>query len=229
LPHPQQHHPPQIDDSNHPDGFLAHAPNQPRASHLPLRIKTHYLGKMNVTCEHCNALHWLQERVLYMGSKYTPKFGLCCDHGHVKLPPTLPPPPELLDLFKDDSSVGKEFRENIRRYNAAFAFVSLGCKLNEGMGRGGGPYSFRVDGELYHMIGSLLPEPGDPPSYAQLYFYDPLEALDHRMANVHNRNLNCHTMQALQTLLTNCNPYVQLYKSAREILEEQPNHSNFTL
>ncbi|KIJ35047.1 hypothetical protein M422DRAFT_262790 [Sphaerobolus stellatus SS14] len=36
-------------------------------------------------------------------------------------------------------------------------------------------------------------------------------------------------MQALQVILTNCNPYIQLYKSAREILEEQPNHSNLTL
>ncbi|KIJ22373.1 hypothetical protein M422DRAFT_88131, partial [Sphaerobolus stellatus SS14] len=114
--------------------------------------------------------------------------------------------------------VGKEFRENICRYNAVFAFISLGCKLNAGMEQSGGPYSFRVDGELYHMVGSLLPEPGDPPSYAQLYFYDPLEALEHCMANVHNRNLNRHTMQALQVILTNCNPYIQSYKSAREIL-----------
>jgi hypothetical protein len=36
-------------------------------------------------------------------------------------------------------------------------------------------------------------------------------------------------MHALQTILTNCNPYIQLYKSAREILEEQPNHSHLTL
>ncbi|KIJ27294.1 hypothetical protein M422DRAFT_271548 [Sphaerobolus stellatus SS14] len=97
------------------------------------------------------------------------------------------------------------------------------------MEQSGGPYSFRVDGELYHMVESLLPEPGNPPSYAQLYFYDPLEALVYHMANVHNRNLNWYTMQALQVILTNCNPYIQLYKSAREILEEQPDHSNLTL
>ncbi|KIJ32889.1 hypothetical protein M422DRAFT_183878 [Sphaerobolus stellatus SS14] len=227
LPPPQQHL--LIDDRNHPDGFLAHTPNQPHAPHLDIRIKTHYLGRMNTRCEHCNALHWLEERVLYMGSQLNPKFGLCCDHGRVNLPSPPSPPLELLDLFKDNSSVGKEFRENIRRYNSAFAFISLGCKLNAGMERSGGPYSFRVDGELYHMVGSLLPEPGDPPSYAQLYFYDPLEALEYRMANIHNRNLNRHTMQALQVILTNCNPYIQLYKSAREILEEQPNHSNLTL
>ncbi|KIJ38628.1 hypothetical protein M422DRAFT_258746, partial [Sphaerobolus stellatus SS14] len=215
LPPPQQQL--IIDDRNHPDGFLARTPNQPHAPHLDIRIKAHYLGRMNVECERCNALHWLEERVLYMGSKLNPKFGLCCDHGRVKLSPPLSPPLDLLDLFKDDSSVGKEFRENIRRYNAAFAFISLGCKLNDHMEQGGGPYSFQVD------------EPSDSPSYAQLYFYDPLEALEHCMANVHNRNLNRYTMQALQTILTNCNPYVQLYKSAREILEEQSDHSHLTL
>ncbi|KIJ55925.1 hypothetical protein M422DRAFT_239093 [Sphaerobolus stellatus SS14] len=140
LPPPQQQL--IIDNRNHPDGFLARTPNQPHAPHLDICIKTHYLGRMNVECEHCNALHWLEERVLYMGSKLNPKFGLCCDHGHVKLSPPLSPPLDLLDLFKDDSSVGKEFRENICRYNAAFAFISLGCKLNDHMELGGGPYSF---------------------------------------------------------------------------------------
>ncbi|KIJ53066.1 hypothetical protein M422DRAFT_242171, partial [Sphaerobolus stellatus SS14] len=157
MPPPQQHL--LIDDRNHPDGFLARTPNQPHAPHLDIRIKTHYLGRMDARCEHCNALHWLEERVLYMGSQLNPKFGLCCDHGQVNLPSPPSPPLELLDLFKDNSSVGKEFRENIRRYNSAFAFISLGCKLNAGMERSGGPYSFRVDGELYHMVGSLLPEP----------------------------------------------------------------------
>ena len=37
----------------------------------------HYLGKMNVKCGHCGALHWLDEQ-LSKSSKWSPKFGMCC-------------------------------------------------------------------------------------------------------------------------------------------------------
>ena len=49
---------------------------------------------------------------------------------------------------------------------------------------GGGPYVFKVHGSLSHRAGSLLPAPNQPPVYAQLYIYDPDDALTYRMDNL---------------------------------------------
>jgi hypothetical protein len=40
-------------------------------------------------------------------------------------------------------------------YNSVLAFISFGPKVDELVTRGLGPYSFRIQGELYHKIGSL--------------------------------------------------------------------------
>ena len=185
-----------------------------------LRVKKHDLGRMEHKCQYCGAFHWLNERLL--NSRVTePKFSLCCYLGKVQLPPPSDPPPELLRLFREQSSDAVEFRTNIRQYNAAFAFTSLGTKLNERMLQGGGPYSFRIDGELYHQHGSLLPlETNNRPVYAQLYFYDPQIALSYRMAR--NDGLKEATMRKLQDIILQYNPWIRIYHTAKEILEKQP-------
>ncbi|KAF9176216.1 hypothetical protein BGZ50_001392, partial [Haplosporangium sp. Z 11] len=38
---------------------------------------------------------------------------------------------------------------------------------------GRGPSIFRIHGELYHRIGSILPAHGQQPVFAQIYFHDP--------------------------------------------------------
>ena len=54
-----------------------------------------------------------------------------------------------------------------------FAFTSMGGKVDDSINKKGrGPYVFRLHGQTYHKIGSLLPEPGAPPKFAQLYIYD---------------------------------------------------------
>jgi hypothetical protein len=37
-------------------------------------------------------------------------------------------------------------------YNSVLAFTSLGAKVDESVTGGPGPYSFRIQGELYHKI-----------------------------------------------------------------------------
>ena len=51
-----------------------------------------------------------------------------------------------------------------------------------------GPYSFRIYGEMYHKMGSLLPWDGQQPAYAQLYIYDDQAAL----AACNSKNPNCY-------------------------------------
>src|SRR6267378_2323236 len=49
-------------------------------------IQTHDLGRMDVACPRCRALHWLDERILE-SSAAAPKFNMCCGDGKVVLPP----------------------------------------------------------------------------------------------------------------------------------------------
>jgi hypothetical protein len=48
-------------------------------------------------------------------------------------------------------------------YNSVLAFTSLGAKVDESVTGGPGQYSFRIQGELYHKIGSLCPAEGQRP------------------------------------------------------------------
>jgi hypothetical protein len=63
-----------------------------------------------------------------------------------------------------------------------FAFSSLGVKVDDSINTGRGPYVFRVNGLPCHRIGSLVPAPGKSPKFAQLYIYDTVNEVDHRMA-----------------------------------------------
>ena len=73
-----------------------------------------------------------------------------------------------------------------------------------------------MNGELCHHMGSLLPDEGQAPSYAQLYIYDPEAALDARRRR--NRNLDPTVLMDLQTMILAVNPYATLYKHAYEII-----------
>jgi hypothetical protein len=79
---------------------------------------------------------------------------------------------------------------------------------------GGGPYSFRLHGELIHKAGSLLPLAGHPPAWAQLYIYDSTQALDYCMDHMANSSLDRGVMQTLQNMLYRSHPAVQFYKHA---------------
>ncbi len=57
-------------------------------------------------------------------------------------------------------------------YNSVLAFISLSAKVDELVTGGPGLYSFRIQGELYHKIGSLCPAEGQRPQFAQLYIHD---------------------------------------------------------
>jgi len=174
---------------------------------------------MNVECPYCHALHWMEER-LSNSSKRNPKFGKCCLSGKIWLPRLDPPPPELLHLLTGQGQREKKFRQDIRKYNDALAMTSVGRKL-QNMG-GGGPYVFKVHGALSHRAGSLLPAPNAPPVYAQLYIYDPEDALNYRMANQNNTGLDRGIMRDLQDMLYRHHYGVALYKSALELTRDMP-------
>jgi hypothetical protein len=63
-----------------------------------------------------------------------------------------------------------------------FAFTSMGGQTNTKINNGKGPPQFILSGQNYHSIGSLLPEPGTTPKFAQLYIYDTQNEVQHRAA-----------------------------------------------
>nr|GEU52391.1 uncharacterized protein [Tanacetum cinerariifolium] len=65
-----------------------------------------------------------------------------------------------------------EFRDNIRVYNNMFSFTLFGAKIDNSINTGRAPYTFRINGQNYHRMGSLLPAEGMPSKFAQLYFFD---------------------------------------------------------
>jgi hypothetical protein len=124
----------------------------------------HTLSEMTTMCDKCGTLHFLEERAA-SSSRANPQFTLCCAKGKMMLPPLAPPPEPLRRLLTSNEVDAKDFRQRIRSYNNALAFTSVGANLDTSVAQPGN-YTYRLRGELYHRMGSLLPQPGEAPKFA---------------------------------------------------------------
>ena len=90
-------------------------------NHDNINIVAHNIGGMTKTCHYCDAKLWPTETS-----------SLCCANGQVNLPPLQTLPEPLHQLFVGDTAESRCFRNNIRSYNSAIAFASLGVmkKIN---------------------------------------------------------------------------------------------------
>jgi hypothetical protein len=92
----------------------------------------------------------------------------------------------LKDLFDDNSTRGQDFKENVRRYNAAFAFTSLKCDT---------PHQ-NESNRMYHIQGSF--SANEPPKSNEItsiipYKYSEVSFPDIRVClhdNGHDGELN---------------------------------------
>ena len=139
------------------------------------------VGDASYECMHCRAMVWFGERVGRNKATRKPKFSLCCMKGKVCLPYVEEPPTLLLNLLHGLDSRSKHFLENIRAYNSMFSFTSIGGRVESAVNNGGGPPQFVFSGQNYHRIGSLVPDPGRAPKFAQLYIHDTQNELKNRM------------------------------------------------
>ncbi|GFT84156.1 helitron_like_N domain-containing protein [Nephila pilipes] len=122
---------------------------------------------MDKVCRYCQALKFQNE---------TP--GMCCASGKVVLSPlpTLPEP--LLSLLSGDSEDSKLFLRYIRKFNSCFQMTSTKiCDLASD-GRNF-ETTFKIQGQVYHTIGSLMPMPNDEPKFLQIYFMSSCEERQH--------------------------------------------------
>ncbi|GJW40061.1 DNA helicase [Tanacetum coccineum] len=127
------------------------------------------------------------------------------------------PPNEVKELFRD-----KGFQENIRAYNQMFAMTSFGACIDDSVNKRRGPYVFKISGQIYHWIGSLCPEPGNPPRFLQLYIYDTQNEVANRIHHFTEDNssqLDPEIVSSLIRVLDEHNELVQLFRTARDRIE----------
>jgi len=165
----------------------------------------HFITPRTDVCKYCYALLFKHE---------TQK--ICCNRGKVKLAEWTSPHTFIKDLFLNDDERSKTFFKNIRAYNSLFSFVSLGVQLDKRLNSQQGPYCFSIQGCLYHRIGSLMPDEGCNPQYAQIYFFDTDfdKQLDQRSAIF--QGLDRQVISGIQSALNETHPYIQAMKCARE-------------
>jgi len=104
-----------------------------------------------------------------------------------------------------------------------FAFTSLGVDIDRSINTGRCPYIFRINGVVHHRIGSLIPDQGNRPQYAQLYIYDTANEVQNRL-DVYSSDLgsesvpNAHIVESLVSMFDQCNPLVKQFRMARDRL-----------
>ena len=123
---------------------------------------------------------WLNEKI--NKSIRLPEFSTCCAKGKVMLPSLQELLLPLNTLLTGTDSRSRLFRQNIRMYNFALSFTSIGAKIDQQITCTSGIYTFRIHREMYHRIGTLLPDPEIQPQFAQIYIYD----TDHEIQNRSN-------------------------------------------
>ena len=171
-------------------------------------------GRLSIRCSNYGALKFEKETEL-----------LCCSKGNVKLDAFPQPQPFLQHLYDGVDSDGKHFLINIRKYNCAFQVTSFGC--NEITMAGFNP-SFRIQGQVYHLIGSIAPIAGESPKFCEVYF------IDNRESEVATRcavvdGLKPDIVSGINQLLVDDNHYVEVFKLAKEVFEEQDSPSNIKI
>lgn len=162
------------------------------------------IGKMETVCVHCGALKFNNE---------TP--GMCCANGKVKLPELHSPPEPLATLVSGDTPRSKHFLANIRKYNSCFQMTSFGAT---NIVQDNYMPTFKVQGQIYHRAGSLLPLPDEEHKFLQIYFMGNTdEQIDQRCR--FNTGTRREIVAALQTLFDQHNELIRLFRTA---LEQMP-------
>ena len=189
-------------------------------------------GKPTYRCEHFNAILWCEERLNSHKGTKKPSFRICCKQGKIDLPKIAYPPPYLAGLLTGEGSDATNFKENIRSYNSMFSFTSMGGAVDKEINEGKGPYVFRLHGQNYHRIGSLLPEEGNKPRFAQLYIYQTENEVQNRIdasrCNDKKSTVNTAIVEKLQNMLDENNILAKSFRMARDRFKEEDYH-DYTL
>jgi hypothetical protein len=182
--------------------------------------RRHRLPKRDKFCEYCQALMWESEK-LNACKNNVYKFGFCCLHGQVDLPPLSAIPKELLELLTITNET-KEFKANIRLYNSVLAFTSSSANVDESLMRANqGVYTYRINGAVHHKLSNSLPNPDFKPHFSQIYIYDSAMQANIR-TNMFPVAIKASILNTIQKLLEMGNPYVRVYMQAGKMIQNSP-------
>ena len=194
------------------------------------RWKEHDLGRMEVRCTGCQALHWASEP-----STRRPRGGeascySCCKHGDAQMERMLQLPEPLHSLMTHNDARSKAFRKVLRRWNQQFAFTSIKFNMDQRLTDIGSTtfQMFQIHGAFYHRQGPLVPGDGMDALYSQIYLYDPAYAVEARSRRA--PELDADLLTSLTLMLQESNPLIRIYLTARErFVEISEAESNFRL
>jgi hypothetical protein len=171
---------------------------------------------MNAQCSFCQALKFPGE---------VPS--LCCrQEASTNLKQFLPrrPPEQVWRLFNGTHPLSNFFKENIRHFNQALSFATFvkeknnDNRHNDRTPSSSGPPVIRIHGQVYHVMGSLLPAEGTEAVHCQVYFHDSSDACINRLNAVSlNRNGPAlEIMQLLHNHILHCSAHYNSFKTLIE-------------
>ncbi|KAK1378851.1 hypothetical protein POM88_025595 [Heracleum sosnowskyi] len=176
------------------------------------------IGSADEECIHCKAMMWKYERTKQQEILNSRGFSLCCSEGKVQLPHLQDTPIELKNLLDGTDEISRHFQKKRRMYNNVFAFTSTGGKIDNRFNQGGGPFVYRVLGEMYHQMGSLLPDNDNSKAvYSQIYMFDNEQELESRLHFPRdNETLDVRIIEPLSSMLDRENEMVKNFRQARD-------------
>ena len=180
-------------------------------------ITTHSLGRMDSECDYCHALYFKSEMVVV--KTRVAVFHKCCMEGKYVFDFNFSVPPLIQQLLCNSHPQSNDFVTNIRQYNSGLAFASFGATVGAGCVPGRGPYSFRVQGIIYHLSSNLRQDDNAQRKFAQLYFIDSSLANQCRSAN--NPQCSLELFIELDTLMRNVNNYARTFMNLQEVEERE--------
>ena len=114
------------------------------------------IGRMNKTCNKCQVKKWKAEAP-----------GLCRSGGNVDIPKVPKLTPVSKELTSGSNPSSKHFLNNSRQYISLFQMTLFAAKeIQEGKFMP----TFKVQGQVYHLIGNLIPAEGAQTELLQIYF-----------------------------------------------------------
>ena len=123
-------------------------------------------------------------------------------------------PYDLIRFFTGTDEESIEFRRNIRTFNNNLAFTTFAARYDRNLTKNSkGVYTFRIQGQVYHFLNSLIPSASSPTGI-QLLFYDYDDKVSRRLQD--SPRLRVDTLKFLMHILQR-NPYTKFFKSLREI------------
>ncbi|CAF1708268.1 unnamed protein product, partial [Brassica napus] len=138
--------------------------------------------------------------------------------GSSETPPEPEAPPALKKLFSST-----HFQHDIRTYNSILAFTSMGAQIDHSVMHKTGPFTYRIHGQNAHRIGSLVPEPGRPPKFSQLYIFDTANEIQNRITTVKRTakvgELDPKIVKELIETMDTYNCLTKIFRKARDIHE----------